>query len=421
VYRIAGADLRAEILAVPDMGHGTAIGPAIDFLRRALTQTAPPAVPADAVPVPPIRITFDAPARRRFAETIDAVLDSGVLTLGATVAAFERALEPWVGGPAVAVDSGSAALEIPLRRLAVAGRVVLVPVNTFFATAAGALRAGAEVDFVDLEPHGLGLDPEALTASLDRHGDRVAAVIAVHIGGIVAPSLRRVLHLCHARGIPVVEDAAHAFGSLLDGQPAGSLADIGAFSFYPTKVLTTGEGGALTARDPEALEAFRSLRDHGRSAPGATTHGRLGSNWRLSELHAALGLAHLGDFARQAQARARIAARYDRGLADLPGLRIHAVPEGSTTNWYKYIAELPPEVDRSSLKARLRADHGVRLAGEVYDLLLVEQPFFAGHPHRGVYPHAERFAARHVCLPIFPDLTAGEQDRIIASLRKELS
>ncbi len=396
-YRLAGAEANAEVRAEP-MGHGTATGPAIEFFRTALI-ARPPASPGL---IPPVRVTFDAPMRAQVSAAMTRAFDSGVLTLGPAVTDFERAAEPWAGGQVVAVDSGSSALEIVLRHIGVAGRVVLVPVNTFFATAAAAVRAGADVDFVDLEPAGLGLSLASLADRLDRHGDRTAAVIAMHTGGFVSPVLDQVIELCHGLGLPVLEDAAHAFGSSLHGRQAGSIADAGAFSFYPTKVLTTGEGGAITAHQDSWLDAFRQLRDHGRSAPGATTHALPGSNWRMSEFHAAVGLAQLGAFADRMARRAKIAARYDNALADLAAIRIQPVPPGSTTSWYKYIAELPDDADRGALKARLRSRYQIALAGEVYDLLLTEQPFFAGHSH-GEYPHAERFRGATSACRFMPD------------------
>ncbi len=425
LYHVAGAAGRVEARGL-SMGHGTGTAEALDFFGRALAAAAPATAQTTSRPaamplIPPVRIDFDTRMREHVADLVDEAFESGTLTLGATVARFEQELGPWVGGTAVAVDSGSAALEIALRCIGVAGRTVLVPVNTFVATAAAAVRAGAEVDFVDLEPVGLGLDAASLGDRLDQHGDRVAAVLAVHTGGFVAPSLHGVLETCRARGIPVVEDAAHAFGSSLAGRPAGSLADFGAYSFYPTKVLTCGEGGAVTGQDPGHVDAFRRLRDHGRSRPGASTHDVVGSNWRMSEFHAAVGLAQLRVFRERTAARARIAAAYDEQLADLAGLRVVPPPPGSATSWYKYVAELRDDLDRAALKARLRAEHGVLLSGEVYDLLLVDQPCFAAGRSAAEFPQAARFAGRHICLPIYSGLTEGEQDRIVAALRKELS
>jgi perosamine synthetase len=417
LYRLAGAPGAAEVHALP-IGHGTGVAEARDFLERVIGARAEPVTARPLLP--PTRIAVGPGMRQEVADAAADILTSGMLTLGPTVAAFERELEEWTGRPVVAVSSGSSALEVAMRHVGVAGRTVLLPVNTFFATAAAAVRAGAEVDFVDLEPAGLGLAPQSLRELLDGHGSGVAAVIVMHTGGIVAPSLLTTIEECRSRGIPVLEDAAHAFGSALGDRMAGSIADFGAYSFYPTKVLTSGEGGAVCAGTEADLAAFRRWRDHGRTAPGLTTHDCPGSNWRMSEFHAAIGRAHLAAFGAQTAARARLAAVYDAELADLDWLRIHPLPPGVSTSWYKYIAMLAGDVDRAALKCVLRERHGVQLAGEVYDRLLSDQPYFAGAFAGRAFPEARRFAERHICLPLYPDMTAAEQGRVIDALRQAL-
>jgi dTDP-4-amino-4,6-dideoxygalactose transaminase len=318
----------------------------------------------------------------------------------------------------VAVSSGSVALEIALRMLGVSGRTVLVPANTFFATAAAAVRAGASVRFVDMEPEGLGMDPDAFRAALAAAGD-VAAVVPVHIGGIVAPSLEPVLAECAARGIPVLEDAAHALGSTLHGRPAGSLGRFGAFSFYPTKVATTGEGGLLTCTDPGDLPQARRWRNHGKSEGGLPAHDRPGGGWRMSELQAAVGTADLERFADTHAQRRDVAARYDELLAGLPGVRPHIVPAAAESNYYKYFAYLDDPGRRADLKLRLQARHGVALAGETYPGLLCDEPFFPAAGARE-YPCARWFAEHHIALPIYATMTEPEQLSVIAALRAEL-
>ncbi|MFF8641411.1 DegT/DnrJ/EryC1/StrS family aminotransferase [Streptomyces sp. NPDC015345] len=417
-YAAAGAS--AEIHELP-MGHGTHVGHAADFFTRALSgagNTAGNDVPAQ-------RVRFEVSERRAVLDRVDAALASGVLTQGPQVARFEELSRAWTGTRTVAVASGSAALEIALRIVGVAGRTVLVPVNTFFATAASAVRAGAAVRFVDIELDGLGMDPEALRAALDRYPD-TAAVLPVHIGGIVSPALDAALVYCQERGVPVVEDAAHAFGATLDGRPAGGFGRFGAFSFFPTKVAVSGEGGLLSAALPDDLEQVRRWRDHGKSAHGSTLHDRPGGNWRLSELHAAVGTVDLERFAHTLAVRRELAARYDALLADVPGIRPHAVPGGSESNFYKYLAYPDPDgpLDRALLKKRLRERHGVSLAGEVYDHLLYDHPYFVTEDHRmgedGPFERARWFARHHVALPLYPSLTEAEQIRVVAALRDEL-
>ncbi|MFF1374838.1 DegT/DnrJ/EryC1/StrS family aminotransferase [Streptomyces sp. NPDC058308] len=423
-YAAVGAD--AEIHGLP-MGHGTHVGHAADFFTRTLPEPAPTSAsePVAGLEVPAQRIHFEICDRRAVLDRVDAALASGILTQGPQVARFEELARPWTGADTAAVASGSAALEIALRIIGVAGRTVLVPVNTFFATAAAAVRAGASARFVDIELDGLGMDPDALRAALDRHPD-TAAVLPVHIGGIVSPALEAVLAESRDRGIPVVEDAAHALGATLDGHPAGSFGRFGAFSFFPTKVAVSGEGGLLCAPSADDLEQVRRWRDHGKSAQGSTLHDRPGGNWRLSELHAAVGTVDLERFSRTLAARRALAARYDALLAEVPGVRPHAVPGAAGSNFYKYLVYLDADgpLDRPLLKKRLRERHGVSLAGEVYDHLLCDHPYFAPQRRQdagdGPFERARWFARHHVALPLYPSLTEAEQIRVAHALRSEL-
>jgi perosamine synthetase len=412
-YALAEAEQNLAILDLP-MGHGTSVVNAIKFFQHNLHEARPEP------PIHALRVDFDVAARLEIADRVDDALASGVLTLGPQLAQFEASAQEWVGGPAVGVSSGSAALEIVFRILGVAGKAVLVPVNTFFATAASAVRAGARVELVDMELDGLGMDPAAMRRALDRHDD-VAAVVAVHIGGLISPAIHQTLDECSQRGIPVIEDAAHAFGSQLDGAWAGSLGRYGAYSFYPTKVVTSAEGGVVTAGSMADLEPVLRLRDHGKVAFETNLHDCEGSNWRMSEVHAAVGLVHLSRFGDMVDRRRRIAALYNSQLSDVPGLRGHVVPGGVIPNWYKYVAYLPEGVDRRAFKTRLRARHGVALAGEVYETLLCEQPFFASSFAGRTFERAQWFAARHICLPLYPTMTERHVERVIAALRCELS
>ncbi|MEV1047747.1 DegT/DnrJ/EryC1/StrS family aminotransferase [Streptomyces sp. NPDC049916] len=413
-YEEAGAP-GPDVLELP-MGHGTHPVHAAEFFARELA-----GAPAHPAPVPAQRVRFTVAERRTVLERVDGALASGVLTQGPLVARFEELTRDWTGTPGTAVASGSAALEIALRTIGVAGRTVLVPVNTFFATAAAAVRAGGRARFVDVELDGLGMDPDALRTALERWPD-TAAVVPVHIGGILSPALDGVLTACAEHGIPVLEDAAHAFGSTLGERPAGSLGRFGAFSFFPTKVALSGEGGLLTSAAEGDLEDVRRWRDHGKSAQGSTLHDRPGGNWRLSELHAALGTVDLERFARTLSARRSLAAHYDTLLKDVPSLRPHPVPPEAGSNYYKYLAHLDGPVDRDTLKSRLRERHGVRLAGEVYDHLLCDHPYFRDATGPGEsFPRGRWFARHHIALPLYPSLTHEEQVRVVSALRCELS
>ena len=368
-------------------------------------------------PVPAARIDFSADDRRWIADRIAEALEGGQLTLGTYGAQFEEAFARYCGvRHAVAVSSGTAALEIILRSLDVAGRDVLVPANTFFATAAAVVHAGARPVLMDTDPDSFGTAPEELERRLT---PRTAGAIVVHIGGVVSGRMPELVSLAARKGVWLVEDAAHAHGSSLAGTRAGAFGIAGAFSFYPTKVMTSGEGGMIVTSDDRIAGEARRYRDQGKESFERNAHTRLGYNWRLSEPHAIIGFRHFQRLPAMIAARQRIAALYDSALRRTGRLRPLAVPRNGASNYYKYIAVLPDGVDRSDLKRRLREEHGVALAGEVYEQPIHRQPVFeqyAQHP----LPASEEVCARHICLPVFASMTDDQGGRVIDALQAEL-
>jgi perosamine synthetase len=341
------------------------------------------------------------------------ILASGMLTLGQYTQAFEVAFGEAHAAPhAVAVASGTAALDIALRTVGVRGRDVIVPANTFYATAAAVLQAGGRPVFADIDPGTFALTPATVAAALT---PEAAAVVHVHIAGLIAPAVADVRTLCDERGIALVEDAAHAHGSTYAARFAGSFGVAGAFSFYPTKVVTSGEGGMVVTASQRLAEEARIYRDQGKGSFGANHHVRLGYAWRMSEPHAVTGLVHLRRMAGFITRRREVAARYDKALGEVEGLRPLAEPPGCRSNIYKYIVLLPPGMDRAAFKQELASRYQVRLAGEVYDLPLHHQPVLADYAGPSL-PVSEEMCARHVCLPVHSDMTDGEVDEVVAAV-----
>jgi perosamine synthetase len=367
--------------------------------------------------VPPARISFSAEDRAEVLARIDNAMITGQLTLGPVGAELEAAFAARHGvRHAVAVNSGTAALEISLRALGVAGREVIVPANTFFATAAAAVHAGARLRFVDCDPQTMAIDPVDLEACL---GPDTAAVIVVHIGGLVTPAIDEIAGLCTAAGVDLVEDAAHAHGSAFDGRSAGSFGAAAAFSFYPTKVVAGGEGGMIVTDDDELADEARIYRDQGKGSFHANFHTRMGANWRMSEPHAAIVLSQLGRLDEHIEQRQALAARYDAALASL-GVATLTIPAAASSNYYKYVAFLPEEIDRTLLKQHLRTEYDIGLSGEVYDTPLHHQPIFSELDDRAL-PGAEWLCARHVCLPLYPALSETDADYVVESLAAALA
>ncbi len=380
--------------------------------------TAPSASSREPQPlrVPPAQVHIPASDREEILRRIDGAMASGQLTLGAIGRELEERFAAHHGAKhAIAVNSGTSSIEIPLRALEVRGKEVLVPANTFFATAAAVIAAGARPKFVDCDPATMAIDIDSARAAI---GPDTAGVVVVHIGGLVTPAIHELKSLCDEHGLFLFEDAAHAHGSSLGDQMAGTFGVASSFSFYPTKVITAGEGGIILTDDDRIADEARAYRDQGKASFTANVHTHLGYNWRMSEPHAAIAVSQLARLDEFIAHRQRIAKIYDDGLHELP-LTPLTIPSDAGCNYYKYVAFLPSGVDRTALKQTLRNEHGVGLSGEVYELPLHAQPVFEPWVD-GPLPGAEQLCAGHICLPISAVLTDEQAEHVIVSLRAVL-
>src|SRR5215831_3486223 len=331
-------------------------------------------------PIPAARIVIPADDRREILTRIDEALRTGALTLGRNGEAFETAFARVVGARfAVAVQSGTSALEIVLRALGVDGCEVIVPTNTFFATPAAVIHAGGRPRFADVESATMGLSVDTVAAAVS---SETAAVVLVHIGGMVSPDTPKIAAFCRDHHLILVEDAAHAHASSLDGRMAGT-------------------------DDQEIYRLALQYRDQGKEGFLTNFHVRLGYNWRLSELHAAVGLSQLDRLEEFVAERRRVADAYTRRLAGACGIEPLRMPDGSRSNFYKYVAMLDRHIDRLALKHTLKERFQVSLSGEVYETPCHQQPVFKDWAD-GAFPVAEDVCARHVCLPIYPGMTEDE-------------
>lgn len=374
--------------------------------------------------VPILRLPYSATEIADITAAIAEVLQSGYLTMGSKVKAFEEAFARFAGTPwAVAVNSGTSALEMILRALDVRGKTVVVPTVTFMATPFAAIHAGARVVFVDVRTQDLSIDPVDLERKL---GPDTAAVVAVHIGGVISGQFDEIERLCAQRAVPLVEDAAHAHGSMWRGRRAGSLGIAAAFSFYPTKILTTAEGGMITTLDESLLRQALTLREHGKPDHRYNVHTEVGSNWRFSEIHAVLGLLQMAKADALIAERRRLAAMYDEALRGVHGIRPLAIPASVFCAYYKYIAFLDDGIDRNRVKQTLRDEYEVSLAGEVYAEPCHSQPVFDRYPEYRVnaptegFPGAEYVCSRQICLPLYPGLSDDELLYTVESLQTVL-
>jgi dTDP-4-amino-4,6-dideoxygalactose transaminase len=348
------------------------------------------------------------------------VLRSGRYILGPEVEQLEAELAAQIGvADCVACSSGTDALLAPLMALGVGpGDAVIVPVYSFFATAGVVTRLGARPLFVDVDPNDHCIDPAGVARALARE-PRVRAMIPVHLFGAPAP-IGALRELAAARDVPIVEDAAQAIGTRAGGAQAGALGKCGAFSTFPTKNLGgCGDGGFITTREPEFGKLLRQLRNHGQS--DAYRHERVGGNFRMDALQAALLRVKLRHLTAWNEARRRNAARYRElfaaaGLLDrvrLPG------DAGGAHTFHQYVLHLPA-ASRDLVRARL-TEQGIGCA-VYYPLPFHLQPCWRGLGHReGEFPVAEAAARSNLALPIYPELRPDEQERVVAAIAQALA
>ncbi|MFC1951529.1 DegT/DnrJ/EryC1/StrS family aminotransferase [Chloroflexota bacterium] len=370
--------------------------------------------------IPAARICFPEEDRKAILKQIESILESGQLTLGKYGKEFEQRFAEYVGTKyAVAVNSGTSALEIILRSLDIEGSSVIVPTNTFFATPASVIHAGGKVIFADVTDN-FCLDPKNLKQNIQRD---TKAIIIVHIGGLVPPDIMAIQQICQEHGLALIEDAAHAHGSTLNGQKAGSFGIAGAFSFYPTKVMTSGEGGMITTDNENIYQRALAFRDQGKAGFLGNIHTEMGYNWRMSEIHAAIGLSQFARLEEFIADRRKVAQIYDEELTKVNSVSLVKIPPEAKSNYYKYVAICKDEIDRAALKKKLKEKYSVGLSGEVYELPCHLQPIFKspGGFNEGDYPIAEDLCKRQICLPVYAGMTEDETRYVINSLKEVLA
>jgi perosamine synthetase len=366
--------------------------------------------------IPPMKLYFLPEDIDQIKVYVEKILASGMLTLGEYTQAFENKFGSFHGVKhSVAVNSGTSALEIALRCVDIGkGDEVLVPTNTFPATVASVVFSGGKPVLTDVNSKTLCVDVEEVEKRLT---SKTKAIIVVHIAGLVCPEIRAIGEICEDRGISLIEDAAHAHGSKFNGQFAGSFGEAGCFSFYPTKVMTTGEGGMVTTNNDEVAAKARILRDQGKEDFASSKIVDLGYNWRMNEISAAMGLVQIARLPEIIEKRNKIADYYDQELIRFNGIKPLGKTQKAVHNYYKYVAILEEDIDRDAFKKSLRA-LGVRCGGEVYWPPVHLQPFYQRllGTGKGDFPISEDVCKRMVALPIYSQMTMEEAKYVIQKI-----
>jgi perosamine synthetase len=360
------------------------------------------------------------------------VLRSGQLSLGPRVAEFEKSFAAYVGARyAVAVNSGTSALHLAVRALGIGSSDAVITTSfSFVASANCVLFEHALPIFVDINPRTFNLDPRAIHRFIQDHcstdpatgilldtrtGRKVKAILPVHVFGLPC-EMDSILELAHKHNLRVIEDACEALGAEYKGRPVGAFGDIGVFAFYPNKQMTTGEGGMIVTNDEATAMLCRSMRNQGR-APDQEwlCHAHLGYNYRLSDIHCALGLAQLERIEELLAGRARVAALYEQGLGGHPFIKLpQALPE-CKRSWFVYPIQLQPLADgpdsflRDHMLTQLRA-RGIGCQSYFPPIHL--QPYFQQNRWSQECFLPQTVAASNTCL-VLPMFSTATEEQVL--------
>ncbi len=344
-------------------------------------------------------------------------LKSGMLTMGQNIERFENQFAKYVGVKyAIALNSGTSALEVALRYFDVKNKEVIVPTNSFVSSANAVIFAGGEPILCDIKDETLCIDPDDLRKRIT---PKTKGVIVVHLAGLIPPQMKELQDICSENNLFLIEDAAHAPGAILDNKKAGSLSEVGCFSFFPTKPMTTGEGGMITTNDSNLADFAKILRHHGKEGD---VHTRIGYNWRMSEIHAILGIYQLKRLDEYIMIRNQIAKKYAEGLGNIEGINLISVPSNIVHSYYKYPIILTSGIEALALQKTLKNKYNIA-TGTLYYPPIHLQPFYRQcfSYKEGMLPSSEEILKKETCLPMFVGLGEKEIDHVIDSLKKEVS
>ncbi len=370
-----------------------------------------------------IRLTVPSIDEAEF-EAVREVLESGFLVQGPKVAAFEKTVADYVGTKyAIAVSSCTAALHLSLLALGVRqDDIVVTTAYSYPATANVVELCGARPVFVDIQKDTYNLDPNCLHSTLQslmsqsETARRVKAILPVHAFGQLA-DMPAILEIAGKYDLPIVEDAACALGAKLHDRQAGTWGVMGCFSFHPRKAITTGEGGMIATNDAELARCLRALRNHGQDPETSYPEFILpGFNYRMTDLQGVLGVAQMNKLDRVIAVRRRLAAFYDRLLAETaiipPGVAL-----GSQPVYQSYVALLAIDLaqKRDELIRQLRAD-GIETTIGTWHIPLTTYYRNRYGFHRGTFPHADDVFDKALTLPLHEQISCSEQETVICGL-----
>ena len=362
--------------------------------------------------VPIFKLDFEDSFVEAYQKGVKDIFSSDSISEGNYVNKFETAFSKLVNSKhSIAVTSGTSALETALRAVDVSGKKVIVPSNTFFATTVAITNSLGLIEFVDIESETLSICPDDLHSKINKN---TGAVVLVHIGGIISKEIDKIISICNEYNVPLIEDAAHAHGSFVGDKYAGTIGAIGCFSFFPTKVMTTGEGGMITTNDDVLSDLCMSLKNFGRDNKNINNCINLsGSNYKINEFTGLMGYLETLRVKDRVAKRNTLIQRYKANLRDT-NYELVEQKEGYCS-YYKCILKIPS--GREKLRVFCK-DKGVSLTGEVYNLPVHKQPIYRKDHGDLFLETTEHFCQNHICPPLYPELSLEEIDYVCDVLKE---
>lgn len=361
--------------------------------------------------IPLFRPSFPDVVRQAITQDIDLILRDGALMLGAHNSALETALgETAATTCAATVNSCTTALTLALDFLGAKGNEVLVPSASFITSVSSILFAGGTPVLVDANPETLSFSLEDLRRKIT---PRTRGMLWVHLTGVISAEADDILEFAREHGLFVVEDCAHALGASYGGRKAGSLGDAGCFSFYPTKIVTSGTGGAVVTSNPALDEHVRKMRLFGKRPDNGQVDA-LGNDWFLDEIRACVARHHLSCMPQQLARRDAIATVFRESLADVPGIAFPRVPKQSKPSHYQFPIFLATHELQRRVATRLNDEFGIQCK-KIYTPTHEEVCF--GYLDDGTLANAANMLHRSLCLPVHAAMSDDDVARVVTALR----
>ena len=362
--------------------------------------------------IPIFKLKFDKKFQNKYNDLSRKIFNSKSLSEGMFVSKFEKKFSNLVKAKySIAVSNGTAALEIAFRAIDISNKEVIVPTNTFFATIISIIKAGGIPVLCDNQEGSPDLDIKDVEKKITK---KTKAICVVHVGGVISEKIIDLLKMCKKKKLFLIEDAAHAHGSYLNKKlHAGTIGDIGCFSFYPTKVMTTGEGGMITTNNKKLYNKMSSYKNFGRG-PNPNVINFLGANYKISEFTAILGILELERIKKRINKRKAIVMRYLHNLKDNNKFKVIVQNQGRSS-YYKCIIKTKI---KSKIIQKYCKINGIELTGKVWDIPIHQQKIFKKYLKNQNFINAEKFSEYHICPPNYPELTFNDIDYVCTVLTK---